>query len=421
MTKLSFDVLAFVYVVVAAPVFLFVAFSSTIPWDLYPQLLVFILAIVLASFLGIQNPAGGIIRATGTVLYAVLYLFNPITALFVASSGHIVGSTSTRGWVTWRACFNAAQVGLSAALGSLVFRKLGGDPAQQDILHHIAPVLAGPIVYQISNNFFVGLFFSRVRRLPFLWNWIASFRSVLFSDLLGIPAAVLLTLLYTRVHPVIGLGLLVVLPFEAWALELYLQRRSVYLQIIESLIRAWELSQPRVRGHARRVADIAVALARELGVVERDVESIEFGALLHDVGMIGLDETLSDDQIPLSSSWMDAHVKVGAEIAGELPRREIAEMVLNHHAPYQATLRDRKSTISLGARIISLAEEVDSRLNGIFPYKEPVPYSTMHAILTDEAGRGFDPAIVKAFRRAFRLPGGEEPLDTPEMNTQSAA
>ena len=393
----------FISSVVAASAILLVAFSQTVSWDLFPQLLLFILLIIAASYLIVQDPAGGVVSSATTLFYAVIYLFTPVTAFFVVALGYAIGNTLPRSWVTWRVSFNGAQMGLSALLGSLVYRALGGDPGAPSLASQVLPSLLGPLTHQIANNFFVGFFISQVRRAPFLRTWVSFVREFLWSNLLSIPTALLIAILYARVHHVFVLTFLVSLPFQRWAIKLYLGERNTYTKVIESLVQAGELSLPRTRGHARRVADLSLAVGRELGLIERDIESIEYAALLHDIGMIGFDDVVASQSAYADRRRLiDAHVQMGSEIVSELPRREIAEIVLNHHTAFSAPHGEGNWTtrpVSIGARIIALAEEVDSRLHGLFPYLEPHSLESVMHFVVGSRGSLFDPSVVDAFLR----------------------
>lgn len=410
------DLLLFVLFVVVVGSTLIAAFSSSISPNLYPQLTLLVVLIVGASSLTMRDPSGGARTSTGTLLYSVMYLFDPITALVIAGVGYTIGNTLSRGWLTWRTFFNGSQIGLSVASGALVYNLLGGDPMSLDLRSQIMPTLLAPIAHQIANNFFISFPFSRVRRMPFLRSWAGSTLEPLWANLLGVPAAILIAILYVRVHYLTASAFLVVMPFQLWAQRLYLARRDVYSQVVESLVRAGEFSQPSARGHARRVADLSVPIGRELGLIERQIESLEFAALLHDVGMIGLDDVVASSESSTGSNqWIDVHTRVGSEIVGELPRREIAEMVLNHHTPFS------RSSGSIGARIIAMVEEVDSRLYGLFPYSEPHSFEAVLRFVVNGRGTVFDPRVVDAFQHMASTAEGTGVVGTTAEETPPVA
>ncbi len=403
--RLPYLAAAFILVVVATAMILLVVSARAISWGSWPQILAFVALIVLASYLHAQDPAGGVVSSTGTLFYVAIYIFNPATAFLVVALGYAIGNTLPRGWVTWRACFNGAQMGLSAFGGSLAFRSLGGDASSQVLLSQILPSIAGPLAHQVANNFFIAVLISRIREAPFFRTWLSFVGEFFWSNLLSIPAAVLIAFLYTRVHHIFILTFLFSLPFQRWAMNLYLEERNSYTRIIESLVRASEMSLPGTRGHARRVADLSVAMGRKLSFIEHEIESLEYAALLHDVGMIGLDDKLTSDNAYLDPRpFIDAHTRAGAEIVSELPRSEVAEMVLNHHMNFAVEVLHRSAKArrpSVGSRIIALAEDVDSRLKGLFPYQNPYSLSSALDAVRRNRGSVFDPDVVDAFLAVY--------------------
>lgn len=408
--RLSGIVVIYVLSVITVFGLLLIIFADKISWHLYPQMLLFILLITAASYLVVQDSAGGTLSSASTLFYVAIYVFNPITALFVVALGYAIGNTLPRNWVAWRVLFNAAQMGTSAFLGAQAYRVLGGDISAGLGLPIFAAV-AGPVTHQIMNNLFVAVLVSQVRRLPLGRTWLSFMREFVWSNLLSIPTAVLIGLLYVRVHPGFILFFLASLPFQRWATRIYLEDRNTYMRIIESLVKATELSLPGTGGHARRVADLSVALARELGLSDRDIDLIEFAALLHDVGMIGLDDVVANEEAYADvASVLEKHAVIGADVAAELPRHEISEIVRYHHRRPSALPgggRNRSLTL-LAAQIVALAEEVDSRIFGLFPYKEQCPQRTVVEYVVEHRGQLFSADVVDAFVRIVN--GGRMPF-----------
>ncbi len=374
--------------------------SSEVSWNSFPQMALFIGLIVVASFLIIQDPSGGVVSSTGTLFYVVLYVFSPITALVIVALGYAIGNTLPRPWVTWRTFFNGAQMGLSVFLGSLAYRQLGGDPTASAIAPQLVPAFVGPLVHQVANNFFIAFLISKIRNIRFLPTWMNFIRELLWSNLLSVPTAILIAVLYVRVHHAFALMFLLSLPFQRWALRLYLEKRNTYARIVEHLVRAGEMSLPGTRGHAQRVATLATQIGRRLGMAERDVEAIGYAALLHDIGMIGMDDQVTSEEAQSNpEALLKAHVTLGSEIVKELGRADLVEMVLHHHTPvvFDAAQAHTKVQSSLGARILALSEEVDSRLYGLFPYPDPASLELILRRLEERTGTDFDSQVVEAF------------------------
>jgi len=91
--------------------------------------------------------------------------------------------------------------------------------------------------------------------------------------------------------------------------NLYLRIRRAYAETIGALAHAAELDRPYDSGHARRVADLSVAVGRRMGLASGDLERIGYAALLHDIGYIG----------DLGDASSDAHLRRGADIVASIP------------------------------------------------------------------------------------------------------
>src|SRR3990170_6416004 len=310
-------------------VLLFVSGKFQITWW---EILLFMTLIGTASMLPIPDPRGGYITATGTLFYVLMSVHGPVAGLVIAGSAYGAGAAVSRGWYPWRTIFNGAQMGASVGLAGLVFQLLGGFTGDLSWQRFLVPFVTASLVHQASNNFFVAFYFSQLRRVPLFSTWITDVGDFLWSNLLTLPTAALLTVLYVTVHPLTLLLWLVSLPLQRRALLLYLQQRRLHSQAIDALTVALDADFPQGRGHSRKVADTAVAIARQLSLADAVVEAIELGALMHDVGMIGLDDLLKAGASNIHErEAFHAHVRIGAEIVRELPRRDISQIVLRHH------------------------------------------------------------------------------------------
>ncbi len=400
MQTITPQVRRFVLIVVTVATLATVKFADQIQWGNWQQLVLLFGMIVVASSVRIADPRGWSVTPSTALFYLAMFVLNPPTALLVAGSARTIGYVISKGWVPWRALFNGAQIGLSVAAGAFAFRVLGGDPQRIVGSHAYIGFLAAPVVHQIANNFFVAYGVSSWRGTPFLITWFDGIRDQFTPNLLSIPTATILAVMSARYYTAILL-LAVVVPLQWRALHYYFKLRQLNTQIFDGLVVATDVNFPSGRGHSRRVADLTVAITREMQLSEAAVQSIQFAALLHDVGMIGKDDILDRPVLTSEDSeGLRDHVRVGAEIARELPGREIATMILRHHEHYDGTGYPgglKGEAIPLGARVIAVAEAVDSMASGTFPYTTASSPVSIVSHVAAEKGRTFDPEIVDAF------------------------
>jgi putative nucleotidyltransferase with HDIG domain len=335
--------------------------------------------------------------------YFAIYALNPAEALLVTGLGRAVGFGLSRGWVPWRAIFNGSQAGLSVAAGALAFNALGGFGTGSASPTTFLSVLAGPLVQQVTNNLFVAAISSLINGTPILSTWLGFVRGLFWTNMLSVPTAYALATISRAAGYGVTFAYLALLPFQWQALRLYVRRRELYAQIAEGLVLATDFNFPPARGHARRVGEIAQAVCREMGVSDEAADTIQTAALIHDVGMIGKDDLLESKELSEQDVLsLREHARIGAEVARALPNQEVAEIILGHHEHFDGTGYPNGLSgerIPKGARIVALAEAVESMRAGMFPYAAPHSSQEIVARVREERGRAFDPEVVDAFLR----------------------
>lgn len=177
---------------------------------------------------------------------------------------------------------------------------------------------------------------------------------------------------------------------------------------VQSLAHALEAKDPYTRGHSARVASYAAAVARALGLDGDALEDLRIGAELHDVGKIGVRETVLNKPSKLTEEeylHIMEHPVIGEKILTPLlkDRPRILQIVRSHHERLDGGgLPDglKGEDIPLTARIVTVVDAFDAMTTGR-AYRPPMPTAAVLEELRAEAGRQFDPAIVAAFEQAF--------------------
>lgn len=177
----------------------------------------------------------------------------------------------------------------------------------------------------------------------------------------------------------------------------------LYLSSILSLVKALEAKDPHTRGHSDRVAQYALALAERLGDV--DMESLEVGGQLHDIGKIGVQGGLLRKDGPLELTereHVQTHPVVGVEILEPLlDDATVLDVVRHHHERWDgAGYPDGLAgpDIPLLARIFAVADVYDA-LTSERPYKDAWLPSEALEEIEAQSGKQFDPGIVGTFLR----------------------
>jgi diguanylate cyclase (GGDEF)-like protein/putative nucleotidyltransferase with HDIG domain len=180
------------------------------------------------------------------------------------------------------------------------------------------------------------------------------------------------------------------------------------LETVTSLAYAVDAKDQYTQGHSQKVSAYAALLAEALGMTESEVEEIRLGAILHDVGKVGIPEPILNKSGPLNpEEWetMKTHVTYGSRLLEPLePLARIRQMVLHHHeffdgSGYPDALSGHK--IPLGARIITIADSYDT-ITSDRSYKKGRSAEEALAEVERCANTQFDPELVAVFLRAMR-------------------
>lgn len=180
------------------------------------------------------------------------------------------------------------------------------------------------------------------------------------------------------------------------------EMRRSYEFTLEALASMLDAREHNTAKHSVRVAKLAVILAQEMGLSAKKIAVIRQGALLHDIGKIGVpDHILLKEQPLTDDEWeiMRRHPEIGYNIikSGDF-LREAAEIVYCHQERYDGTGYPRGlkgEEIPLGARIFSVADAYDA-LRSPRPYKGPFSSTEALARVLEQRGKQFDPIVVDA-------------------------
>jgi putative two-component system response regulator len=180
--------------------------------------------------------------------------------------------------------------------------------------------------------------------------------------------------------------------------------RQASINVIEALVDAHEAKYPAFLGHSQRVAELATAIARELGLDADTVGDIAVAGRLHDVGMIGVRESVLAKPTALTEeeiAHMRDHVGLGVEILAPLRFLGIVLVfVHDHHERWNGSGYPRGlagDEISLGGRILNAADTYDA-LTSSRPQREPMTSEEALAFMTGPASQLIDPGVLRALQ-----------------------
>jgi putative nucleotidyltransferase with HDIG domain len=180
------------------------------------------------------------------------------------------------------------------------------------------------------------------------------------------------------------------------------RQERISVATLDALVNALEAKDPYLRGHSARVADLSAGVAAQLGCHDELIEAIRTAGRLHDIGKIGIRETVLNKQGPLTDEEYEhvkQHVVVGAQILAPLVHlQEVITYVRSHHERWDGFgYPDRLAgeRIPLGGRILGAVEIYDA-LTTARPYQEKMPPEVAVERMRDLVGTVLDPAVHRA-------------------------
>lgn len=179
--------------------------------------------------------------------------------------------------------------------------------------------------------------------------------------------------------------------------------RQSYAFTLEAFMAILDAREQQTGRHSLRVRELAIWLARRMGVQGAELESMATGALLHDIGKIGIPDRvlLSPDALsPEAQQIMHGHADIGAKILTGSPRlADAARIVAEHHEHFDGSGYPtglKGEAICLGARIFAVVDTYDA-MRSDRPYRKAVSEAETVQEILDNRGTQFDPAVVKVF------------------------
>jgi len=181
--------------------------------------------------------------------------------------------------------------------------------------------------------------------------------------------------------------------------------RRVFLNAIEALVHALEAKDDYTSGHSYRVTEISLVIAKELGLDSDYLEIIHLAGVLHDIGKIGIKESILNKPGKLTEleyKHISTHSDIGVKILQFLIKeKEVLEIIKHHHEFYNGKgFPDglRKQKIPLGSRILAVADAFDA-MTSTRPYRKALSTEYAYKELERCKGTQFDPEVVDAFLR----------------------
>jgi putative two-component system response regulator len=186
-----------------------------------------------------------------------------------------------------------------------------------------------------------------------------------------------------------------------------LEPRKLFLGAIETLVNTLESGDDYTRGHSQAVAEIALAIGKQLKLSPEEMDDLLWSGLLHDVGKIAVDPDILNKTSELTSSeyrHIMTHAIIGPSLVKPFVNGKVVDIISHHHDHFDGGGLDQKirgKEIPLGARIIAVADAYHAMISDR-PYRKAL--SKLDAIeeILWYSGSQFDPIIANVFINTIR-------------------
>ena len=197
------------------------------------------------------------------------------------------------------------------------------------------------------------------------------------------------------------------------------QRLVTYDVTLEGLSRALDLRDKETEGHSQRVTHLAVRLAEAMGVPKKELAYIRWGALLHDIGKMGIPDAILLKPARLTEEeWaiMRRHPVYAYELLSPIPYlRALLDIPYCHHEKWDGTGYPRglkSEEIPLTARIFAVADVWDA-LRSDRPYRPAWSAQKAREYIREQSGTHFDPQVVEVFLRLIAVEDNTRQVSAP--------
>lgn len=422
-----------VYPVIGAAVVIMARISTPPPqsFDL-GRVFFWIIVTLTAAALPVYLPGG--LRATITTapLLAAVFdpgLSNPFGACWVAFVGTFE-LRDLRGEPKWYGTFfNKAEMVLSTFAAWLVWAATDALVRKDDPFSIVAQIVAVGGTFAIANNG-LSLVVTSVRTsTPLSRIWAVSISKIAIGLVSQVPLGWLMAEVADKVGQWAAILFMVPLLLARYSFSKYAETRDLFYGTVSALSQAVDAKDGFTRGHADRVSRIAGAIARELGVSEREIEQIELAGLLHDIGKIGVEDRIlmkPSRLEPDEQELMRRHPIYGASILEpSAALRPLVPIVLHHHENFDGSGYPeglKGAEIPLGSRILLVADTYEAMTSDRIYRKAPGHDKAIEQ-LHKYRGTQFDPKIVRALEACIQRRGQTsfEVSDLPPINYETLA
>lgn len=424
-----------VLAVVVSGVVTLAAVSAPTPASIdFVRIAFWVLVTLFSAALPIRLPGGVTANTTTTPLIAAVFdigLPNPFALCWIALLGTVDVRDLRRQTAFWPlgTLYNRFAYLLAAFAAWAAARALG-HPGSSEQPVDVTLQLVGAGLAFSAVNYALAVLAASFRTNQPIWRvWSLSGSNVFPSLMAQVPLGWLMAQIAVRVGLWAALMVIIPLQLARYSLSKYTEIRDLFFGTVSALSQAIDAKDGFTRGHADRVSRIAGAIAREIGLPERQIEQIELAGMLHDIGKIGVEDRILMKPArldPDETALMRLHSIYGASILEpSAALRPLVPMVRHHHERYDGDGYPdglKGEDIPLGSRVIIVADAYEAMTSDRI-YRKAMGHEKAMEQLQRYKGTQFDPSIVRGLEQVWQKhgPAAFEVSDLPAIEYETLA
>lgn len=419
------------FVILSGLAALLVVSLNARPFDIGPVFFWTIVTLVAVA-LPVTLPGGVVAHLTTAPLVAAVFdvsLPNPFAVAWIAFLGTIELRDIRRQIPWYGTLYNKSNYVLAVVAAWVCYAGTTQLVRPGDPLGIIAQIAIVGGAFFIVNTF-LGLALASVRtEMPLARVFALSVQNIFVGLVSQVPLGWLMAIIAIQVGHWAALLFMIPLLLARYTFSKYTETRDLFFGSVSALSQAIDAKDGFTRGHADRVSRIAGAIARELGLSEKQIEQIELAGLLHDIGKIGVEDRILMKPMRLEADeqeLMRRHPIYGASILEpSAALRPLVPLVLHHHENYDGSGYPeglKGDQIPLGSRIIIVADAYEAMTSDRI-YRKALGHTRAMEQLVKYKGVQFDPGAVRALEQLIGRKGPDsfEASDLPAINYETLA
>lgn len=311
--------------------------------------------------------------------------------------------------------FNCCALILPIITSNFFYGVFRGSFNIEFIYYNIMQIITFGIIYFLTNIFIMSILMCIMTNKNLVFCFIGNVKVGFLNSLVMIPIGVLLAIVFIK-YGYLGIVFIAFpLLLIRYTLLLYTSSKSQFIDTVEALMNAIDARDQYTEGHSRRVAEISVAIGKELKYNQWSIEELNIAAMLHDVGKIGVSDAILNKPGKLTDEEFDAikeHPEIGIKIIKDIKNIDyVYPVVRNHHERYDGKgYPDGKKSdeLPLNVYIVQLADTVDAMASDR-PYRKGLSDSVILEEIKKYSGTQFHPKVAETYLRIVENNGGKLP------------